>query len=160
MNSIEFRYDKKQVLQALRYHFLSRPEIKWLLIFVNVFAITAAVLTYFKMIQPLALIIFSFIWFLLMVVIWQIMPQSIYRKSMTFKDHFMMHFNDENVVLETERGQKGWDYGRFSKFVESPFFFHLYFDAQSFFLVPKDAFPSIPMQQEVRELLREKIGKK
>jgi hypothetical protein len=158
--TVQFGYDKKQVIQALRYHFLMRPEIKILLILINVFAITSAVLFAFKKIQALSFLIFSFLWFLLMLTIWRILPGSIYRKSFTFQDHFIMHFEEENVVLETAKGAKGWPWMKFSHFVESPYFFHLYFDARSFFLVPKDSFKSITDLQTAREMLRKKIGKK
>lgn len=158
--TVHFGYDKKQVIQALRYHFLMRPEIKVLLILVNLFAIASAVLFYLKEVQALSFLIFAVLWFVLMLVIWRILPGSIYRKSQTFRDHFTMHFEEEAVVLETVKGAKGWNWKQFSHFVESPYFFHLYFDARSFFLVPKDAFKDITDQQNVRELLRKKIGKK
>ncbi|WP_207512216.1 YcxB family protein [Longitalea luteola] len=158
--TVQFGYDKKQVIQALRYHFLMRPEIKVLLVLINVFAITSAVLFALKKIQAISFLIFSFLWFLLMLVIWRILPSSIYRRSHTFQDEFIMHFDDENVVLETAKGAKGWPWKQFSHFVESPYFFHLYFDARSFFLVPKDSFKSITDLQLARELLRKKIGKK
>lgn len=158
--TVQFGYDKKQVIQALRYHFLMRPEIKILLILINVFTITSAVLFAFKKIQALSFLIFSFLWFMLMLTIWRILPGSIYRKSLTFKDHFIMHFEEENVVLETAKGSKGWPWKQFSHFVESPYFFHLYFDPRSFFLVPKEAFTSITDLQTAREMLRKKIGKK
>lgn len=158
--TVQFRYNKKQVIHALRYHFLMRPEIKVLLVLINVFAITSAVLFALKKIQAIPFMIFSLLWFLLMLVIWRILPGSIYRKSQTFQDNFSMHFDAENVVLETARGSKGWPWASFSHFVESPYFFHLYFDARSFFLVPKDAFVSITELQEARELMREKINKK
>lgn len=158
--TVHFGYDKKQVIQALRYHFLMRPEIKILLIFINVFAITSAVLFYMKKIQTLSFLVFSVLWFVLMLVIWRILPGSIYRRSATFRDHFIMHFEEEKVILETERGAKGWSWTNFSHFIESPYFFHLYFDARSFFLVPKDAFKDITDLQETRQLLRQKIVKK
>lgn len=158
--TIEFGYNKKEVVQALRYHFLMRPEIKILLVFVNVFTIVSVVMFYMKYIQALSFLAFSILWFILMLVIWQILPRSIYRRSATFKDHFLMHFEDDMVVLETERGSKGWPWSAFSNFVESHYFFHLYFDPRSFFLVPKDAFKDITEVQEVRELLRKKLGKK
>ena len=157
--TIHFGYDKKQVIQALRYHFLNRPEIKILLIFVNVFAILSAVLFGFNVIQPLAFLIFSMLWFILMLVIWRILPGSIYKRSATFKDHFSMSFEENEVVLQTERGSKGWPWKSFSHFVESPYFFHLYFDSRSFFLVPKDSFQDITEIQLARELLRSKIVK-
>lgn len=155
--TISFSYDKKQVLQALRYHFLNRIEIRILLILVNVFAIGTAVLLYFRVIQPFSFLIFSIMWFVLMLVVWRILPQSIYRRSHTFKDHFSMDFNEENVTLITENGQKAWPWNVFSKFIESPYFFHLYFDARSFFLVPTDAFRDIEEKQEARRLLKSKI---
>ncbi|HSB91764.1 MAG TPA: YcxB family protein [Flavitalea sp.] len=155
--TIQFGYNKKEVIQALRYHFLSRPEIKILLILVNVFAITSAVLMYLKYIQPASFFIFSMLWFMLMLVIWRILPSSIYKKSATFQDHFIMHFSNEDVELETERGKKTWAWNSFNKFVESPYYFHLYFDARSFFLVPKDAFMGIAELQEVRGLLKSHI---
>ena len=158
--TVQFGYDKKQVIQALRYHFLMRQEIKVLLVLVNVFAITSAVLFAMKKIQAISFLIFSFLWFCLMLVIWRILPGSIYRRSLTFQDEFIMHFEDENVVLETAKGSKGWPWKKFSYFVESPYFFHLYFDARSFFLVPKDSFKTITDLQSARELLRDKIGKK
>ncbi|HUP12216.1 MAG TPA: YcxB family protein, partial [Niastella sp.] len=76
------------------------------------------------------------------------------------QDHFIMHLLEENVVLETAKGSKGWPWKKFSYFVESPYFFHLYFDTRSFFLVPKDSFQSITDLQNARDLLKEKIGKK
>src|SRR5437016_5794119 len=114
--TVHFGYDKKQVIQALRYHFLMRPEIKILLILINVFAITSAVLFALKKIQALSFLIFSFLWFVLMLVIWRVLPGSIYRKSVTFQDEFTMHFDDENVILETRKGSKGWPWKRFSNF--------------------------------------------
>jgi len=157
--NIQFGYDKKQVLQALRYHFLSRPEIKILLILVNVFAIASAIFYAFKKIQGLSFLIFSFLWFVLMLVIWRLLPSAIYKRAQTFQDHFTMRFEDEGVELSNERGSKAWPWTAFSFFLESPYFFHLYFDARSFFLVPKDAIADISQLQQVRELLKQKIKK-
>jgi hypothetical protein len=157
--TISFTYDKKQVIQALRYHFLTRPEIRVLLILVNVFAIGSAILLYFRIIQPMSFLMFSILWFILMLVVWRILPQSIYKRSHTFKDEFSMEISEEHVVLKTQKGQKAWPWHVFSKFVESPYFFHLYFDARSFFLVPTDAFRDIGERQEARRILKEKISK-
>jgi hypothetical protein len=59
----------------------------------------------------------------------------------------------------TERGSKAWQWKDFSSFVESPYFFHLYFDARSFFLVPKDAFTDLAALQQARTILRRNIKK-
>jgi len=156
---IHFTYDKKQVLSALRHHFISRPEIKILLIVVNIFTILSAVLFYLHKIQPISFLLFSLLWFLLLISFWYLLPISIYRKSMTFKDQFSMDINENEVVLKTGRGSRAWDWNEFSSFLETPYFFHLYFDSRSFFLLPKDSFKDIVELQEVRKLFREKIRK-
>jgi magnesium-transporting ATPase (P-type) len=156
---IRFGYDKKQVIRALRYHFITRPEIKTLLVVVNLFIILSAVLVYFHKIQPISFLIFSLLWFLLLIVVWRILPLGIYKKSLTFKDSFAMDFDEKEVLLETKKGTHAWQWKDFSSFLESPYFFHLYFNSRSFFLVPKDAFEGILELQRVRELLRNKIKK-
>jgi hypothetical protein len=155
--TVNFGYDKKQVVHALRYHFLTRPEIKLLIILVNVFAILSAVLAIFKVIQPLSFLVFSLLWLALMLVVWKILPLSIYKRSHTFQDQFSLTINENQVELNNERGKQVWPWNRFSSFVESPYFFHLYFDSRSFFLLPKDSFKDIVELQEVRKLFREKI---
>ena len=157
--TIQFGYDKKQVLQALRYHFLSRPEIKTLIILVNIFAIASAILFAFKKIQGLSFVIFSFLWFTLMLVIWKVLPSSIYKRAATFQDNFSIRFEEEGVELTNQNGSKAWPWSAFSSFLESPYFFHLYFDARSFFLVPKDAFNDVTQLQAVRQLIKEKIAR-
>jgi hypothetical protein len=155
--TIHFGYEKKQVVQALRYHFLSRPEIRILLIVVNLFTILSAILLYLHKIQPLSFLTFSILWFLLLLTVWKILPSSIYKKSVTFRDHFTMNLQDNEVQLKTNLGTNAWQWAEFSTFLESPYFFHLYFNSRSFFLVPKDAFRDILELQEARQLLREKI---
>jgi len=157
--TIQFGYDKKQVLQALRYHFLSRPEIRILLILVNVFAIISAILFAFSKIQGLSFLIFSFLWFTLMLVVWRILPASIYKTAATFKDHFSVRFEEGGMELSNKSDVKAWPWNAFSSFIESPHFFHLYFDTRSFFLVPKDAFADIDQLQAVRKLIRDNIKK-
>jgi hypothetical protein len=156
---IHFEYEKKQVLSALRHHFISRPEIKILLIIVNIFTIICAVLFYLHKIQPLSFLLFSLLWFVLLVTFWTILPLSIYRRSYTFQDRFSMDFNDHAVVLQTERGSHAWAWKDISSFLETPFFFHLYFNSRSFFLVPKDAFNDLESLQETRKLLKRKLAR-
>jgi len=123
---------------------------------VNVFAITSAVLFFFKKISPLAFLVGSVLWFSLMIVFWYILPQIIYRKAATFKDNFRVILEDQHMFLENERGSRSWPWKAFSSFIESPHFFHLYFDSRSFFLIPKDAFPPDEVQ-EARKIFTEKI---
>ena len=158
--TIHFTYEKSKVLQGLRYHFITRPELRLMIILVNVFALLSATLFYFKIVTPLAFFVGSVLWFMLMVSVWFLLPAVIYRRNNTFKDHFDMSFEDNGFSLGNERGSRNWSWQKLSTFLESPHFFHLYFDSRTFFLVPKSGFRSSDEVFELRQLLKEKIKKK
>jgi YcxB-like protein len=154
-----FSYNKKKVIQALRYHFVQRPEVRILIILVNAFAIIAAILFYTKKIRPEPFMLGSFLWMILMASFWFFLPNGIYKRAATFKDSFTIFFNEYGVRLENERGETNWDWQKFSKYFESPHFFHLYFDTKSFFLVPKEGMGD-EFRHELRGLLRKRINTK
>ena len=156
MISSTFGYDKGKVLQALRYHFISRREIKLLMIFVNVFAIGSAALFYFKQITAMAFLISSFLWFVLMILFWYLLPKMIYRREKTFKDHFKARIDHNGFGIENDRGSRNWAWREFSEWTESPHFFHLYFNSRSFFIVPKEAFEGDDVH-EARKILASSI---
>jgi hypothetical protein len=159
MTSSFFTYNKPKVIQALRYHFITRREIKTMIILVNVFAILSAALFFFKKISPLAFLVSSVLWFTLMIAFWFILPYSIYKKAATFKDGFKVSLEDQHLFLENERGSKSWPWTAFSNLIESPHFFHLYFDSRSFFLIPKAAFEGDDLY-DARKFMAGKIMKK
>lgn len=156
MTSSYFSYSKPKVLQALRFHFFSRNEIKVMIIIVNIFAISAAVLYFSGKVSPLAFLLSSTLWFALMLAFWIVLPLIIYKKAATFKDHFRVSFEPQHMFLENERGSRSWPWKDFSSFVESAHFLHLYFNSRSFFLIPKSAFPKQDLY-EIRKFLKEKI---
>ena len=158
--TIHFSYDKRQVLQALRYHFLNRIEIRMMIILVNVFALLSAALFYFKKATPLAFLVGSLMWFIRMISFWFVLPGAVYRRASTFRDHFTMNFEDDHFSLGNERGSRSWHWHALSKFLESPHFFHLYFDSRSFFLVPKSGFANTDEVYQLRQMLKQKVGKK
>ncbi len=158
MVSTYFKYDKDKVIQALRYHFISRYEIKILMVFVNVFAILSASLFFFKKISPLAFLVSSMLWFVLMILFWFLLPNIIYRKAATFKDSFRAILSATEFTIENSRGSRGWEWESFSSWMESPHFFHLYFNSRSFFILPKEAFEG-PDLQEARKIFQAKIKK-
>ncbi|PZP50132.1 MAG: hypothetical protein DI598_06240, partial [Pseudopedobacter saltans] len=143
------------------YHFITRPEIKILILVINVFAIISAVLFYMKKIQPLPFILASFIWIVLLIVFWFVLPWYIYRKSATFKDSFIVNTVSSGIELSNSKGNVFWDWAQFSSYFESPGFIHLYFSSRSFFLIPKDNIKPDQLS-EIRKLLQEniKMGKK
>ena len=158
MTSQFFIYNKGKVIQALRYHFISRREIKVMIILVNVFAIVAAGLFFFKKVSPMAFLVSSVLWFTLMLAFWFLLPITIFKKSITFQQRLKATFGKDEFTIENEKGSRSWLWREFTTTMESPHFFHLYFDERSFFIVPKEAFldEEVPL---VRKLLATKIGK-
>lgn len=155
--TIQFGYNKKQVLDGLRGHFFGRPEIRTMVIVINVFAILSAILFAFKKIQALPFLIFSLLWFFLWVSVRRLLPLSIYRKSATFQDTFTLTLEDRGIMLETKKGSQLWAWEDFSAFKETIYFFHVYFNARAFFMIPKDSFKDITEIQAARKLLKDHI---
>jgi len=147
-------------MQALRYHFLARFEIRFMIILVNVFAFSSAALFFFKKVTPLAFLLGSTLWFVLMLSFWFFLPGMVYRRAATFRDHFTMKFEDDGFSVGNERGSRAWPWTALSNFMESPNFFHLYFDSRSFFLVPKHGFPNTDEVYALRQLLKQKVKKR
>ncbi len=158
--TIYFGYEKGQVMQALRYHFISRPEIKIMLILVNVFALASIALYALKKITPMAFLVGSSLWIVLMISFWFILPGIVYRQAVTFKHEFSMSFEDEGFELGHKGGgSKSWPWTALKNYMESPHFFHLYFDSRSFFLVPKSGCKNTDEVFELRKLIKSKVKK-
>jgi hypothetical protein len=151
-----FSYNKKKVIQALRYHFISRREIKIMIILVNVFAVVSAILLYTKKIRPEPFLLGSFVWLLMMSSVWYILPYTIYKRATTFKDHFTVYINENGIKLDNAKGYSLWNWNDFNKYFESPHFFHLYFNERSFFLIPKENIDNASLH-ELRNIFRQKI---
>lgn len=155
--TINFTYKKPQVIQALRYHFLAKREIRLMIILVNVFAFASAALFYFKKVTPMAFLTGSLLWFVLMLTFWFFLPGAVYRRASTFRDHFTMKFGEQDFSVGNERGSRSWSWQALQSFLETPNFFHLYFDSRSFFLVPKDSFRDSDEVWQMRQLLKQKV---
>ncbi|QES90009.1 YcxB family protein [Rhizosphaericola mali] len=151
-----FTFQKNKVIQGLRYHFISRPEIKILLIVINVFAVISAILFYLKKVQPLPFLLSAFLWMILMIVIWMVLPRYIYSKSPIFKQELELTVNKNGLTIAMDGKQGEWTWPSFSSYFESPNFYHLYFSSRSFFLIPKDAVPANEVG-EFKKLVAENI---
>lgn len=158
--TIHFGYEKGQVMQALRYHFISKPEIRLMIILVNVFALVSITLYALHKITAFAFLVGSLLWIILMISFWFILPAMVYRRAETFQHKFSMHFEHDNFVLQHEKGQRAWPWTALVYFIESPHFFHLYYDSRSFFLIPKDGCRDQEEVYELRQLLKQKVKKK
>lgn len=156
---LSFSYDRKKVIQALRYHFITRPEIRILIVLVNVFAILAAVLFYMQKVRPEYFLLGSCLWLFMMLSFWYLLPVTVYKRNNTFQDSFTIYFREDLVRLESSRGHVDWPWPIFTGFLESPHFIHLYFNAKSFFLVPKENMTQ-EFTHELRGLLNKNVEKK
>lgn len=129
-----------------------------MMILVNVYAILSAALFYFKEISPLAFLLSSALWFILMILFWFLLPTIIYRKARVFKDRLRATLTGSYFEIENEKGSRNWEWPEFSTWIESPHFFHLYFNSRSFFIIPKDAFEGDEVH-EARKIFSQKIRK-
>jgi hypothetical protein len=154
--TVSFGYEKPKVLQALRYHFINKKDIRLLLILINIVAIVSGVLFFIQRIPPGVFLMCSVMWIVLMIVFWFLMPRLIYNRTRTFQDQFSFTLDEDNLSLQHQQGGRSWQYGEFINWFESPHFFHLYVGPNSFFIIPKYPF-SLEQLQEARRLFREKI---
>ncbi len=157
--TISFSYNKDTTIKGLRHHFIAKPDIRTLIVLINVFAIFSAVLFYLKKIHPISFFVFSVLWFGLLIVLWRILPTSIYNKTKTFKDEFVATFGETDLILNTHKGRKCIPWRDFSFFKENPDFFYLYLTGKSFFLIPKAGCNEETTEQMIREKLRKEIEK-
>jgi hypothetical protein len=131
-----------------------------MLILVNVFALASITLYALGKITPTAFLVGSFLWIILMISFWFILPGMVYRRAATFRNNFSIDFREDGFTLGHEKGSRTWAWNAVSNFIESPHFFHLYFDSRSFFLVPKSGCKDRDEVYELRKLLKEKVRKK
>lgn len=154
-----FTYNKAKTIQALRFHFISRREIKLLMILVNVFAITSAILFFMKKIRPEPFLLGATIWLVLLLAVWYFLPYSIYKKTDTFLQQFTIQVHQQSLQLNNENGIATWAWSKFESFTESPHFFHLYFNSKSFFLIPKDDMGE-EFRHDIRAIFNQHIKRK
>lgn len=129
-----------------------------MMILVNVYAIISAILFYAKVISPLAFLMSSALWFILMLLFWFLLPRIIYRKAPVFKGRLRTTLAANFFVIENDKGSRSWEWKEFNTWIESPHFFHLYFNSRSFFIIPKEAFDGDD-EHEARKILSQKIRK-
>ena len=151
--SISIQYQKNQVIQGLRYHFIKQSEIKGLMLFVNAYAIVTAVFLFYKKIRPELFLLGSILWIVLMVFFWYLLPWLFYRRTNMFKQDWIFSFNETGAGLESESGRAEWTWSEVTRFFESPLFFHFYFAPKSFFILPKANF-SFEDQQMIRSYFK------
>jgi hypothetical protein len=153
--SIEVSYQKSQVLEALRYHFIKQPEIKTLMIVVNVYAILTGILLFLKKIRPELFLLGSILWVVLLLLFWYLMPNIFYKKTALFSYSWDFSFDNQKASLQSLQGEAAWNWEEVSHYFESPNFFHIYFGPKTFFIIPRDKM-TLEIQQTLRAILKNK----
>jgi hypothetical protein len=157
---LEFSYNREDVLNALRYHFMQRGETK---VFRNtLFILLAFTLagSAFKIVTIGALIGIAGMILLIALVFWYLLPVSIYNKAATFKDNIHLRYSEEGIVISTRTSefQRELSWSNFTQVIEAKKFFFLYRGKKNFFLVPTSAFKTEAAQQEFGRLAKNNIA--
>ncbi|HEY0273561.1 MAG TPA: YcxB family protein [Chitinophaga sp.] len=164
---LEFSYKKNEVLNALRYHFLHRGEVKVFQITLLIFILFTITGYWFHVVNRNALAGVTGMTLLIAWSFWYLLPISTYNKAATFQDNIRLRVNEEGMTITTGQGgdrSLGWQ--RFSQVVETPKFIYLYRDKKSFFLIPLSAFQTAEARTDFMQLLQRRfpgkyvIGKK
>ena len=156
---LEFSYNKEDVLNALRYHFMQQGETK---VFRNTLFILLAfaIAGYtFRVVTVGALMGIAAMILLIALVFWYLLPVSIYNKAATFKDDIHLRYSDEGIIISTRTSehQRELSWSNFTKVIEAKNFFFLYRGKKNFFLVPTSAFETEAAQKEFGRLAKNKI---
>jgi hypothetical protein len=152
---IQFQYSKTAVINALRIHFLNRRETKILRILLIVFFLLS-LWGYFKGVIPYALVVIIFLLIILLtVVFWFVLPKSIYRKAKTFSEPTIeLDCDEQGISIGTHSGARQLAWESFHGVLETPDFFYLYRNNNSFFLIPVNAFETQEEKQTFTQLLQ------
>lgn len=152
---LEFNYKKNEVLNALRYHFLHRGEVRVFQVTLLIFILFTIAGYLFHVVNRGALAGVTGMTILIVWSFWYLLPVSTYNKAATFQDNIRLRVNEEGMTITTSEGgdrSVGWQ--RFSQVVETQKFIYLYRDKKSFFLIPLSAFQTPESRTDFMELLQ------
>lgn len=158
MAEVHFKYDKAEVINALRIHFLSRKETKILKILCGVLFLFA-LWGYWTSIVSYGLLLGVFVVIVLLsIIFWYVLPASIYRKARTFHEpSIRLEYNGDGMAIGTQAGARHLSWQSFHRVLETSEFFYLYRNSNSFFLIPTKAFSDENDRKTFSNLLRGNI---
>ncbi len=154
MHLLQFTYKKEEVINALRFHFLRRGEIR---VFRNtlIVLLLATVIGYvFRVVNFNAMLGIVVMMVILGWAFWYLLPVSTYNKAATFRDSIRLRYNDEGMAIYTGQGERSMSWRNFSQIVETQSFFFLYRDKRTFFLIPTSAFENDEARSQFSELMQ------
>lgn len=157
---VEFSYNKEDVLNALRYHFSRRGEIKVFRNTLGILLVAALAGFFLRVVTPNALIGIISMVALIVWAFWYVLPLSTYNKAATFKDKIQLRYSDEGLLISTRTSQhqRQLSWNNFTHLVETRKFFFLYRDKKSFLLIPTSAFENEDARNNFSDMVKEKIN--
>lgn len=156
---ITFKYDKQQVIEGLRFHFMKRPEIRIFKTFLFVVVIFSFIGYFTHYISFNTLLWFFLLAVVLLLFLWYLLPYSVYVKARTFKEPVIkLRWDEDRLYIGTERGESRVNWERFEKVVETKDFFYLYQTNKAFFLVPQEGFDSQKEYEDFSVFLKRKFS--
>ncbi|MCL6523994.1 MAG: YcxB family protein [Thermoflavifilum sp.] len=154
---VEFTYDRHSVINALRYHFMSRGEIKFMRITLMVLFGIAVIGNLFGYVSFGAVFGIFMMILILLLIFWYWLPVLTYNKSATFKDNIRLQLEDQGIAIATQRGEHMISWKSFHNVVETSDYIYLYRNTRSFFIIPLNAFKE-EERQAFRQLLHQKFA--
>jgi len=94
---VEFSYNKEDVLNALRYHFSRRGEIKVFRNTLCILVLAALAGFFFQVVTLNALIGIIAMTALIGWAFWYVLPLSTYNKAATFKDEIRLRYTEDGT---------------------------------------------------------------
>ncbi|MHB1921163.1 MAG: YcxB family protein [Chitinophagaceae bacterium] len=157
MLTLQFNYDKKEVIGALRYHFLNRGEIgvlRWTLL---IFFLLTLIGNFFHLVQLPVVIAVLLMVCLLFLIFWYLLPFSIFNKSATFQESIHLSAKEDYLSIGTRFSERRVAWTSFIRVVQTRDFLFLYRDKKTFFLIPVNGWKDEQEFTDFYQLLRRKI---
>ncbi len=155
---LSFCYDKADVIQALRHHFRSKPEIRVFGIILFILLIFACGGAISGLVSAPALAGVAIMLAILVLAFWWLLPYSIYNRAATFRDSIHLRFNEDGLFIGTSSGERLVLWKQFHRYARTDQFIFLYRNNQSFFLIPVKAFQSLGDLEDFTRMLKEKVS--
>lgn len=155
---LHFQYEERNVINALRFHFMNRPEIK-LFKTILIVTIVFVFVGYFTNFITLKTLVWIFLLLIVLILFfWYILPFSVYKRAKTFKEpEITLRCTEDTLTIVTKQGESRIPWSRFSSVVETQACFYLYRTNKSFFLIPAYTFADRDERVAFGEMLQSLI---
>ncbi|QOR75010.1 MAG: YcxB family protein [Thermoflavifilum sp.] len=155
---VVFTYDRRSVIDALRVHFMSRSEVKFMRIILMILFGLTVVGNLMGYVSFGAVFGIFMMMLLLLLIFWFWLPVLTYNKSATFKDNICLQLEDQGMAIGTRSGEHQIRWESFRNVVETRDYIYLYRNTRSFFIIPWSAFSNEADRQAFRNLLHNKFS--